>query len=99
MAFLAEGRQRAVAGDEGGVVAQGPELFADGADQGVMIAAGRIRTADGALKQHIADKGHFVFGAMKNDMARGMTGTMAHGHGYVAKTDGFAPIQPSVRGK
>jgi hypothetical protein len=42
LTLLPECGQAAVAGDKGRFIAQGPELFPDGADQGVVIAAGQV---------------------------------------------------------
>ena len=76
LAFLAEGGEGAVAGDEGGILAQGPELFTDGADQGVVIAPWQVGAADGALKQHITDDGQLILGAVKDDVVRRVAGAV-----------------------
>src|SRR5512138_542512 len=55
-ALLAEGRHRPVAADERDVVAERPQLVADGVDQGVVAAAREIGAADRAGEQHVADQ-------------------------------------------
>lgn len=46
---------RAVAGDEGYVIAKRPKLLCDRIDQVLMITAREIGAADAALKDYIAD--------------------------------------------
>jgi hypothetical protein len=56
-ALDAECRERAVARHECHVIAQRPKPLADRLDKRAMITAKKIRPADRALKQHVADKG------------------------------------------
>ena len=65
-------------GNEGNIVAQGPEFFGDGGNQGGMVAAREIGAADGALEQDIAHKGQLQVTVIKHHMAGGMAGAVKH---------------------
>ena len=66
-------------------------------DQLVMIAAGKVRAADRALEQNIADKGELPTGMEEHHMAGGVTGAVTHPQFGLAKADGVAILQPAVR--
>ena len=56
-ALLAKAALGAMAGDEDGVVAHRPQALGDAVDQLLVVALRKIRAANAAGKQHIADKG------------------------------------------
>ena len=63
-----------MAGDESGLVTQGPKFFADGTDQCGAITARQVRTADRTPEQHITNDCHLVLSAGIYHMTRGVTG-------------------------
>ena len=58
-----------MAGDELGLIAQGPEPLGDGIEQLLMVAAGKICPPDRALEQHIADQRQMAGGMVEDNMA------------------------------
>ncbi len=93
---MAEGRDLSVAGDKGNIIAKRKQLVADGADQAVLIATRKIGPADGALKQHIADKGDPVGRVDKHHMAGRVSRAMDDIEGQVTQRDLIVIIQPAV---
>ena len=67
---------RAVAGDEGDVVAEREQLVADAGDQVVVIAHREIGPADRALEQHVADHGEAGRAMDEHDMAGRVAGAV-----------------------
>ena len=76
--LVAEGAAGAVAGHEGGVVAQGPQALRDAVDQLRVAALRKVRAAHAARKQHIAHEGQPRIGRMKDDVAGRVAGAVAH---------------------
>ena len=76
LALGGEVAHRAVAGDEHGFAAQGPEFLGDGVNEVGVVAPRKVCPADGALEQHIADNRQLGGGVMKDNMARRMARTM-----------------------
>src|SRR4051794_25028763 len=61
-ALAADRAGRAVAADEGDVVAERQELFPDRAEQRLMAAARQVGATDRAAEQHVAHDGEAVGG-------------------------------------
>ena len=95
-ALLAEGAHRAVAGDEGGVVAQRPEPPGDRVDQVLMVAHREIGAADRALEQDVADDRELRGGMVEDDMAGRVAGAMIDVEGQLADRHLIAIDQPAV---
>src|SRR3546814_5929575 len=72
-ALLAEARGAAMARHEDDVVAEGPELLADRAQQRRMVAARQVGPADRAAEQHVADEGEAVRGVEEDHVAGGVS--------------------------
>ena len=53
--LVAKGRHRPVARDKGRLIAHRPKTLGDRVDQLLVIALGKVPTADRALEQHVAD--------------------------------------------
>ena len=62
--------------DKSNIKPERPEALGDAVNQLLIIAFGKIRTPDRALKQHIADHRDLIVALHKYDMAGRMTGTM-----------------------
>ena len=90
-------RHRPVAGNEGDIVAQRPELEVNRRDQGVEIAARKIRPPDRPLEEHIAGKQYAARLIEKDDMAGRMAGAVKHLQRGVAHRHGVAVLQPAIR--
>src|SRR5471030_1214933 len=88
--------RRTVAGYERDVIAQWPQLFLHGAHEVRMIATRKIRTADRAREQHVAYQRHAIDTAEEDHMARCMSGAVIDLHGFVAKLNRVAILQPPV---
>src|SRR3978361_428844 len=85
-----------VARNERDIIAQRPKLFLDRAHKVRLVATWKIRTADRAREQHVADQRHEIRAAEKDHMARCMSGTVIDLHGFVAKLNRVTTFQPSV---
>ena len=94
-ALLAEAAFGAVAGDEDGLVAHGPEPFGDGGDQGRVIATGEVAAADTAREQHVADEGALDGRGVEDHMAGRVAGAVAHVQGFPADLHRVAIGQPA----
>ena len=70
-AFLAEGRHRAVTRDEGHIVAEGQQSLADRSDEGFIVAARKIGSANRAGEQNIADQRQSRIGVKERSRDRG----------------------------
>lgn len=88
--LVADAAFGAVAGNEDGVVAQGPELLADAAQELGMVAAREVGAPDAACKEDVAHKGALQIGTVKNDVARGVAWAVVHGEAVAAEGDGVA---------
>ena len=88
-----------MAGDESGLVTQGPKFFADGTDQCGVITARQVRTAGRTPEQNITNDFHLVLSAGKFQMTRAVTGTMMYGHNLIAKAHRITVLQPTGRYK
>ena len=83
-----------MAGDESGLVTQGPKFFTDGTDQCGAITARQVRTIDRTPEQYITNDCLLVLSARKYHMIRGVTGTMMYGLNFVAKAHRVTIPQP-----
>jgi len=78
------------------VIAQWPKLFLHGAHKVGMVATRKIRTADRAREQHVTYQRHAIHAAEEDHMARRMSGAVIDLHGFVAKLNRVAILQPPV---
>src|SRR4051794_18386772 len=61
-----------------------------------MVAARKIRAADRAGEQHVADEGQLVRRRKKDYVSGRVTGTMAHFELAIAKTHTITVVEPLV---
>ena len=97
LALIAELAGRAVAGYEGHVVAQRPELLGDRIDQVLMIAARKVGATDRALKQDVADHRQLGRLMVKNHVTRRVAGAVNDVEHEIADRHLIAIDQPPVR--
>ena len=86
-----------MAADEGGVVAQWPQLAGDRRDKVGMVAAGEIGAADRTLEQHVAHQRQLRLGMVEHHMARRVAGAVEHIEPQLAHAPRIAVGQPAVR--
>ena len=65
-------------GEDGNVVVEGPELFADAIQEELMIAAGQVGAADAASEEDISAKEYLALAVQETDTARAMAGDVQH---------------------
>ena len=85
-----------MAGHEGDILAQGPELAGDGGDQLGIAAAGEVGAAYGALEQDVPDLGEAGLAMEEDHMARGVAGAVIDLELGLAQGDAVAVVQPAV---
>ena len=90
---------RAVAGDEDGVVAHGPQALGDAVDELLVVALGEVGAADAAGKQHIAHEGVARAFVEEHHVAGGVAGAVQHFERVLANADLVAIFQPSGGGE
>ena len=78
------------------IVAERPELLANGADQRRIVTARQVRAPDRTLKQDIADDSQTALGMEENHMTGGVTGAMSNLKLNIAESDRIALLQPAV---
>ena len=83
-------------GDKGYIVAQWPELLRDRIDQVLVIAHGKIRTPDAALKENVADDGKLAGPMEENHVAGRMAGAVDDLQRQIAHSNGVAIFEPAV---
>ena len=96
-ALVAESGCRAMPGYETDIVAQREEFFTDRIEQVLVIAAGKVGTANGAAEQDIADDGKALVGGEKNHVPGSMARGVYHLQFMLAYPDRIAIFQPAVR--
>lgn len=64
---------------------QGEELFADAPQQGGLIAAGKVRPADGAVKEGVAGEDHIFRRIIEGNATGGVARRLAHVKGHAAQ--------------
>ena len=84
-------------GNEGHVVAQGPELLGNRIDQILMIAARKIGATDRSLKQDIAHHGQSGRLMIENHMTGRMAGTVDHVEDQFTHRHLIAIFEPAIR--
>src|SRR3546814_2809108 len=95
--LVGETAHRPMAGDEGGVVAEWPELGGDGLDEVRVIAHREVGAADRTLEQHVADDRQLRRRMVKHDMAGRMAGAVIDVERQFTHRPGVALLPPSVR--
>ena len=83
-------------GNKGDFIAQWPQTIAYGIDELLMIAFGKVGSADGSAKQNITHKRDPGFHLVKHNMARGMARTVIDVEGQVSHSDLVTIFQPPV---
>jgi len=83
-AFVAEGRHRPMAGNEGRVVAHRPQFVDDRADELLLVAAREIPAPDRAAEQDVADQRQIRIPVVEDDMAGRVPGAVADREGQLA---------------
>src|SRR3546814_7296925 len=86
-----------MAGDEGGGVAEWPELGGAGLDEVRVIAHREVGAADRTLEQHVADDRQLRRRMVKHDMAGRMAGAVIDVERQFTHRHGVAILQPAVR--
>ena len=86
-----------MAGDEGDIIAQREELFADAGNQRVKVAARKIGAPDGAGKEHVADLRKTRFFVIKGHVPGRVAGRVQHTQGFFAHLHAVAIGQPALR--
>lgn len=76
--FVSDCGWTAVAGEDVYRVGQNVEFVADAVKQVLVVAAGKIGTADTFIKQHIACDEQLVFGVVEHDVAGRVAGCVQH---------------------
>ena len=74
-----------MAADEADIVAERQQLVLDRLDQGGVIAAGNVASADRALEQHVAHMGEALLRVEEGDAARRMARAMKDVEGELAE--------------
>ena len=78
------------------IVAERPELLANGADQRRIVTAWQVRTPNRTLKQDIADDSQAALRMEENHMTGGVTGAMPNLKLNIAENDRIALLQPAI---
>ena len=71
-------RRRHLARHKAHFIAERPQLAGDRVDRLLVVAARKIRPADGATEQDIPDKGECTFLLIDHDMARRVAGAVGN---------------------
>src|SRR6516225_7683124 len=91
-----EGRNLLVAGDEGHVVAERPELAGDRVDQVLVAAAWEVGAADRAGEEYVADLGEPGLAVEEHHVAGRVAGAVVDLPFRLAEGDGIAIVQPAI---
>lgn len=97
LALLAKGGIGSMAGYEADVIPQRPEPLSDGAQQGLVVAAGEVGSANGTLEQYVANLGDPALPVKEYDMAWGMARTVDDFQLLIPQGDLIPIFQPLVR--
>ncbi len=79
------------------LIPEGQKTFLDGVDQCSVVTPWKIRPANGAPEQNVADKSQLAFRLEEDDVTGGMTGAVVHLQLKVTQLHPIALIQPPVR--
>jgi hypothetical protein len=82
--------------DELDRITEGEQAVADRVDQVPMLAAGEVRAPNGPLEQDVPDLGQTSVGIVKDDVARGVAGTVDDLQGSIADGHAIPSIQPLI---
>ena len=86
-----------MAGIQARIIRQGQDLAADAVHQRGVIAAGQVGAANAAGKEHIANEGDLLGGAVEHHMAGGVAGDVAHFESSAAQGKYLAVFQGYIR--
>ena len=78
------------------LISQGPQLFANAADQLTVIAPRKVRAADGTGKQDVPDEGDRTGLVIEHHVARGMPGAVDHLQRFGTKVHHVAVLKPAI---
>ena len=78
------------------LVAQRKQFFADGVNQGGMIAARKVGPPDGSGKKHIANSCEPCITMKEHNVAGGMAGAVDHLQRLLSKGHDITIIQPAI---
>ncbi len=84
---------------QGDVVPQRPDASANGVQQCLVIATGKIGAADGTLKNHVSDDGYAILFVHEDHMPRRMSRAMSYLQYLITELHLVTFLQPSVRHK
>lgn len=94
--FMPEIACRAVAWDEGYVVAQRPQFLGDRIDQILVVSTRKISSADAALEKHVTHDREAARPVIEDDMSRRVSRAMDYIERKVAYGYRIAILQPSI---
>lgn len=96
-ALVPEATAGTMPAQEADIVPQRQQLFLDHADQGLVIAAGKIGTSNRAVEKHIADMRKTRRAIEEDDVSRRMPRTMQHLEAVVTERHRLTLGQETVR--
>src|ERR1700730_1111829 len=96
-AFPTDRAGRAVAADEGDLIAKRQKFVLDRGHQGCVVTAHNVGTPHRTAKQYIAHGGEAIIPVDEDDTAGRMAGAMQHIERQVADLDPVAVIEPAIR--
>ena len=88
-----------MSGDKLHIITHAPKLFTDGAQQGGVIALGKIGSSDGAVEKHIAHQGDFLGRIEEHHVPRGVSRTVPHLQLLVSDLNQITLVKPTGRFK
>ncbi len=83
-------------GYEADIIPQRPESLSDGTQQGLVVAAGEVGSANGTLEQYVANLGDPALPMKKYDMAWGMAWTVDDFQLLIPQGDLIPIFQPLI---